>query len=93
MRPFTTGSDYVNQTGLETDKGSERIKLWGDSLVEGAVRSGLVGGGRWIRTLGPPWGRAFLRLPRSSFLAVRGMGSFGLARLFEILGKSFAAPQ
>ena len=26
MRPFTTGSDYVNQIGLETDKGSERIK-------------------------------------------------------------------
>ena len=25
-RPFTTGSDYVNQIGLETDKGSERIK-------------------------------------------------------------------
>ena len=26
MRPFTTSSDYVNQIGLETDKGSERIK-------------------------------------------------------------------
>jgi hypothetical protein len=26
MRPFTTGSDYVNQIGLETDAGSERIK-------------------------------------------------------------------
>jgi hypothetical protein len=26
MRPFTTGSDYVNQIGLETDEGSERIK-------------------------------------------------------------------
>jgi len=26
MRPFTTGSDYVNQIGLETDKGSECIK-------------------------------------------------------------------
>jgi len=26
MRPFTTGSDYVNQIGLETDDGSERIK-------------------------------------------------------------------
>jgi hypothetical protein len=25
MRPFTTGSDYVNQIGLETDEGSERI--------------------------------------------------------------------
>jgi hypothetical protein len=25
-RPFTTGSDYVNQIGLETDEGSERIK-------------------------------------------------------------------
>jgi len=26
MRPFTTGSDYVNQIGLETDEGSDRIK-------------------------------------------------------------------
>jgi hypothetical protein len=26
MRPFTTGSDYVNQIGLETDEGAERIK-------------------------------------------------------------------
>jgi hypothetical protein len=26
MRPFTTGSDYVDQIGLETDEGSERIK-------------------------------------------------------------------
>jgi FAD/FMN-containing dehydrogenase len=26
MRPFNTGSDYVNQIGLETDEGSERIK-------------------------------------------------------------------
>ena len=26
VRPFTTGSDYVNQIGLETDEGSERIK-------------------------------------------------------------------
>jgi hypothetical protein len=26
MRPFTTGSDHVNQIGLETDEGSERIK-------------------------------------------------------------------
>jgi len=26
MRPFTAGSDYVNQIGLETDEGSERIK-------------------------------------------------------------------
>jgi FAD/FMN-containing dehydrogenase len=26
MRPFTTGSGYVNQIGLETDEGSERIK-------------------------------------------------------------------
>ena len=26
MRSFTTGSDYVNQIGLETDEGSERIK-------------------------------------------------------------------
>ena len=26
MRPFTTGSDYVNQIGLETEEGSERIK-------------------------------------------------------------------
>jgi hypothetical protein len=25
MRPFTTGSDYVNQIGLETGEGSERI--------------------------------------------------------------------
>ena len=26
MRPFTTGSDYVNHIGLETDEGAERIK-------------------------------------------------------------------
>jgi hypothetical protein len=26
MRPFTTGGDHVNQIGLETDEGSERIK-------------------------------------------------------------------
>ena len=26
MRPFTTGSDYVNQIALGTDDGSERIK-------------------------------------------------------------------
>ena len=26
MRPFTTGSDYVNQIGRETEEGSERIK-------------------------------------------------------------------
>jgi FAD/FMN-containing dehydrogenase len=26
MRPFTMGSDYVNQIGLETDEGSERVK-------------------------------------------------------------------
>jgi hypothetical protein len=26
MRPFTTGNDYVNQIGLETEEGSERIK-------------------------------------------------------------------
>ena len=26
MRPFTTGSDYVNQIALETYDGSERIK-------------------------------------------------------------------
>jgi FAD/FMN-containing dehydrogenase len=26
MGPFTTGSDYVNQIGLETDEGSERVK-------------------------------------------------------------------
>jgi hypothetical protein len=26
MRPFGTGSDYVNQIGLETNEGSERIK-------------------------------------------------------------------
>jgi FAD/FMN-containing dehydrogenase len=26
MRPFTTGSDYINQIGLETDEGAERIK-------------------------------------------------------------------
>ena len=26
MRPFTTGNDYANQIGLETDEGSERIK-------------------------------------------------------------------
>ena len=26
MRPFTTDSDYVNEIGLETDEGAERIK-------------------------------------------------------------------
>ena len=26
MRPSTTGSDYINQIGLETDEGYERIK-------------------------------------------------------------------
>jgi len=26
MRPFTTGSDFVNQIGLETDEGSGRVK-------------------------------------------------------------------
>jgi Berberine and berberine like len=26
MRPFTTGSDYVNQIGLETEEGTERIR-------------------------------------------------------------------
>src|SRR5262249_21232842 len=26
MRPFTTGSDYVNQIGLETEEGADRIK-------------------------------------------------------------------
>ena len=26
MRPFTTGSDYVNHIGLETEEGMERIK-------------------------------------------------------------------
>jgi hypothetical protein len=26
MRPFTTGSDYVNQIGLETDEDSDHIK-------------------------------------------------------------------
>jgi hypothetical protein len=26
MRPCTTGSDYVNQIGLETDEGSAHIK-------------------------------------------------------------------
>ena len=26
MRPFSPGSDYVDQIGLETDEGSERIK-------------------------------------------------------------------
>lgn len=26
MRPFTTGSDYVNQIGLESDEGCERIR-------------------------------------------------------------------
>jgi len=26
VRPFTTGSDYVDQIGLETQEGSERIK-------------------------------------------------------------------
>ena len=26
MRPFTTGSDYVNQIGVEAEEGSERIK-------------------------------------------------------------------
>jgi hypothetical protein len=36
MRPFTTGSDYVNQIGLETDEGSERIKA-----AYGRITSGL----------------------------------------------------
>ena len=26
MRPFTTGSNYVNQIGVESEEGSERIK-------------------------------------------------------------------
>jgi hypothetical protein len=26
MRPFTTGSDYVNQIGFETEEGLKRIK-------------------------------------------------------------------
>jgi hypothetical protein len=26
VRPFTTGSDYINQISLETDEGSDRIK-------------------------------------------------------------------
>jgi Berberine and berberine like len=26
MHPFTTGSGYVNQSGLKTDQGSKRIK-------------------------------------------------------------------
>ena len=26
MSPFATGNDYVNQLGLETEEGSERIK-------------------------------------------------------------------
>jgi len=26
MRPFTTGSDYVNHIGLETEEGMDRIK-------------------------------------------------------------------
>jgi hypothetical protein len=28
MRACTTGSDYANQIGLETDEGSERISEW-----------------------------------------------------------------
>jgi hypothetical protein len=36
MRPFTTGSGYVNQIGLETDEGSERIKA-----AYGRITSGL----------------------------------------------------
>jgi hypothetical protein len=36
MRPFATGSDYVNQIGLETDEGSERIKA-----AYGQITSGL----------------------------------------------------
>jgi hypothetical protein len=36
MRPFTTGSDYVNQIALETDDGSERIKA-----ATGRITSGL----------------------------------------------------
>jgi FAD/FMN-containing dehydrogenase len=26
MRPFTTSSDYVNQIGIESEEGSDRIK-------------------------------------------------------------------
>ena len=35
-RPFTTGSDYINHIGLESDEGSERIKA-----AYGANTSGL----------------------------------------------------
>jgi hypothetical protein len=28
MRACTTGSDYANQIGLETDEGSEHISEW-----------------------------------------------------------------
>jgi hypothetical protein len=43
MRPFTTGSDYVNQIGLETDKGSERIKAPFVRDGRGGVGAGGVG--------------------------------------------------
>jgi hypothetical protein len=36
MRPFTTGSGYVDQIGLETDEDAERIKA-----AYGAKTSGL----------------------------------------------------
>ena len=43
MRPFTTGSDYVNQIGLETDEGSERIKAaYGVNYERLAAVKGLV---------------------------------------------------
>jgi hypothetical protein len=38
MRPFTTGSDYVNQIGLETDEGSERIKAAYRRITSGLRR-------------------------------------------------------
>jgi hypothetical protein len=38
MRPSTTGSDYVNQIGLETDEGSERIKAAYRRITSGLRR-------------------------------------------------------
>ena len=35
MRPFTTGSDHVNQIGLETDEGSDCVK----SRLRGELRA------------------------------------------------------
>ena len=38
MRPFTMDSDYVNQIGLETDEGSERITAGYRLITNGISR-------------------------------------------------------